>query len=306
MSRPRADGPNDFLVDENSIWYTDGAALLRVDMATNQLTATIVDVGIPFAIGDGAVWTYNRGTQVVSGIDTITNQIRTQLAVPGRPYHPGSFTFGAGSIWQFAYEGDMSWWQANGRDVFWGNKEHILPSVVRRIDPYTKKTIEEVPIGLTTGELDPYVSPERIHFVAGSIWVFGKSNDSSLLSPGHIGPFAKRIDVGTNRVSATIPLTGRHTKPITPVFLDGGIWISVSGGSHLKGSSELLKIDLKTNQIAGVFSLYAPGLFEAVNWSGTNGLLLNYPQLTVMGGTLWGIGQPYFGPGNDTAIRIDF
>ncbi len=300
LSRPRSDGPNDFLVDENSIWYTDGEALFRVDIETNQLTATIEDVGIPFALGDGAVWTYNDGTQIVSGIDTKTNQIRTQIAVPGRPYHQGSFTFGAGSIWQFSYMGDVTMWQ--DRNIH----GDALSSIVSRIDPYTKKIIAEIPVGLFTNIVDSYISPDRIHFVAGSIWVLGRSGSSTFMHPGHIDPFAKRIDVETNRLIATIPLTGRHSNPMTPVFLDGELWISVSGGYNLSGGSELLKIDLQTNQIAGVFSLYAPGLFEPPNWNGTNTMLVNEPQLTVMGGALWGIGPPYSGPGKYIAIRIDF
>ena len=289
LSRPRSDGPNDFLVDENSIWYTDGKALLRVDMATNEVAATIEDVGIPFALGDGAVWTYNRETQIVSGIETDTNQVRTQLAVPGRPYHPGSFAYGAGSLWQFTYEGNVSLWQDLN---LYGD---ALSSIVRRIDPYTKKIIAEIHVGLFTNIVDPYVSPYRIYFVADDIWILGRSGEPTSSNPGHIDPFAKRIDVETNRLTATISLTGGHSKPITPVFQGGGLWISVHCG---KAESELLKIDLQMNHIDGVFTLHDHGIFEPVGFFGP-GFLVTDPQLTVTGDSLWGIDR-------STAIRVDF
>jgi hypothetical protein len=290
LSRPGSEVP-DFLVDEKSIWYSDGTALRRVDIETNQVTATIEAVGIPFALGDGAVWTYNRRTQVVTGINTNTNQIRTQLATQGRPYDPGSFAFGAGSIWQFTYADSASWWQEHGRNLM-TNQSTPLPGVVRRIDPHTKKVISEIPAGLFTTAADPDVSPDRIHFVAGAIWVLGKSADSSILNPGHIAPFVKRIDVETNQVTATILLEPIHvtalepkvpcrdySTPKTPVFLDGGVWISMHCGWS---KSALLKIDLQTNQIDEEFVLD-----------------FNHPGLAATKGTLWGVGW-------DSAIRVDF
>ncbi len=290
LPRPRSEVP-DFLVDEKSIWYSNGTALSRVDIETNQLTATIEAVGIPFSLGDGAVWTYNRRTQVVTGIDTNTNQVRTQLATQGSPYDPGSFAFGAGPVWQFADAGSASWFQEHGRNLL-TNQSTSLPAVVRRIDPHTKKVISEIPVGLFTTAADPDVSPDRIHFVAGAIWVLGKGADSSILNPGHIAPFMKRIDVETNRVTATILLEpvrvtasehkfpcNDYSTPKTPVFLDGGVWISMDCGWS---KSALLKIDLQANQIAEEFIL---------NFS--------HPGITATEGTLWGVGW-------DSAIRVDF
>jgi len=302
LSRPRSDVP-DFLVDENSIWYTDGTTLSKVDIETNLVTAMIEDAGIPFALGDDAVWTYNRNTQVVSGIDANTNQIRTQLPTHGRPYHPGSFAYGAGSIWQFAYAGNVTLWQ----DLY--IYAPALASVVRRIDPNTNKVIAEIPVGLFTNIVDAEVSTDRIHFVTGAIWVLGRSAEETLSSPKQKAPFVKRIDVDTNRVTATIPLDttsiaateknnwcGSYRKPQTPVFLDRGIWISVHCG---RAHSELLKIDIKTNQIARALTLYAPSIFEPVGMFRGTGFILTRPELTVTGDSLWGIDR-------DNAIRVDF
>jgi len=308
LSRPWSEVP-DFLVDDHSIWYTDGMAVQRVDIASNKVTATIEGAGIPFALGDGAVWTYNHETHVVSGIDAGTSRIRTQILTKGRPYLSGSFAFGAGSIWQYSFAGEVSWWEAHGRDL--SNADHVLPTVVRRIDPYTKKIIAEIPIGLTTGILDPDVPKDRIHFLAGSIWVLGKSADSSIMSPGHIDPFVKRIDVESNQVTATVPLKNnpgiaantpthiscpQYREPQAPVALNDGIWISMHCG---KAQSALLKIDLRTNQIVGEFGFAAPGEFEPAGFLRGTGFISIRPALVVTGNALWGID-------GDAAIRIDF
>lgn len=290
FSRPRSDEPK-FLVDEQSMWYSDGMAIRKVDIATNQVMATIERVGIPFALGDGAVWAYNNENQVVSGIDANTSQIRTQFPTHGRPYHPGSFAFGAGSIWQYAFSGDVSWWDANGRD--WTNASHVLPTVVRRINPYTKKIIAEIPIGPTTAFLDPDVPKERIHFVAGGIWVLAKSASSSVTNPGHVNPYAKRIDVETNMVTATISLRstaamfpcGGSREPQTPVFFQGRVWVSVHCG---RARSALFKIDLRTNQIVGEFGFYAPGVFEPDGMFRGTGFILSHPLLVATDDSLWG------------------
>jgi hypothetical protein len=302
LPRPGSEVP-DFLVDENSIWYTDGTTLSKVDIETNLVTTTIQGAGIPFALGDGSVWTYNRNTQIVSGIDAITNQIRTQLPTHGRPYHPGSFAYGAGSIWQFAYIGNVTMWQ--DLNIY----APALASVVRRIDPNTNKVIAEIPVGLFTNIVDAGASTDRIHFVAGAIWILGRSAEETFSSPSHKVPFVKRIDVETNRVTATILLDttfiaateknnwcGSYRKPQTPVFLDGGLWISVYCG---RAQSELLKINIRTNQIAGAFTLYAPGIFEPVGMFRGTGFLLTHPELTVTGDSLWGFD-------GHNAIRVDF
>lgn len=268
LSRPFTAGGADLLVDEHAVWFSDGISrfsgrgdLYRVDPNTNQITATIEAVGTPFASGDGAVWAYNLRTRVVSGIDTNNNQVRTQLVTQGGPYND-FYTFGAGSIWQFAHEGDVSSWQLV--------RGATPPSVVRRIDPSSKKVIAEISIG-------PYRPTDQIRFVAGAVWVLGERDKSGTA-------FATRIDVKTNLVTATIPLvrtvTGCvvHSLPKTPVFWDGGIWISTFCTAVGGLPGVLLKIDLQTNQVTGQFPLSQ--LFQNPRRS--------HPALAVGEGALWG------------------
>lgn len=279
LSRPFTAGLADLLVDDHAIWFSDGMTkafagrgdLYRVDPDTNQVTATIEAVGSPFASGDGAVWAYNLRTQVVSGIDTTNNQIRTRIDTQGGPYDV-SFAYGAGSIWQFAYEGDASAWQlTNGATP---------SSVVRRIDPQTTKVIAEIPIG-------PYHPTDRINYVAGAVWVLGERDNSGMA-------FATRIDVETNLVAATIPLTRtvtgcvEHSRPRTPVFWNGAIWVSTFCTDVGRLPGILLKIDLQTNQVT-----------DQMNLSDFEGHRHSQPALAAGEGALWGFDGV-------SAVRFDF
>lgn len=278
LSRPYTFGGADLLVDEGSIWLSDGLArygvsgdLYRVDLDTNQITATIPAVGTPFASGDGAVWAYNAQKRVVTGIDTKKNQIRTKLVTQGGPYDD-FYVFGAGSIWQYAYVGDVSSWQLV--------RGATPPSVVRRIDPDSMKVIAEIPIG-------PHRPTDQIRFVAGAIWVLGWRDKSEM-------GFATRIDVETNLVAATIPLVRtvnacvKNSLPKTPVFWDGGIWVSTFCTAVGRLPGILLKIDLQTNQVTDQIGLSA---FE--------GHLGGQPALAAGEGALWGFD-------GRSAIRFDF
>lgn len=235
-------GVPDLLVAEGSLWFSDGLTpvtgrgdLYRVDPDTNQVTATIETVGAPFAIGDGAVWTYNLRTKKVTGIDAKTNQVRWTVSTLGRGERR-YFAFGDGSIWQFAHQPEVSTLALVRGQPF--------PGVVRRIDPQTNKVIAELPVG-------PYRGSTDIHFVDGAIWVLGERYD-------HDGGVVTRIDPRTNLVAATIalksavgPYTAVSTGPRTPVLWSGGIWVSTFAVASAGGlRSLLMKIDPRTNQVA--------------------------------------------------------
>ncbi len=279
LSRPWTAGFADLLVDERSIWFSDGMTkftgrgdLYRLDIETNQVTATIEAAGTPFDFGDGAIWAYNPETRIVSGIDTKNNQVRTQLAsvTQGFSYHD-SFAFGAGSIWQLTYKDDVSAMQLAGGA--------IPPSVVRRIDPYTNKVIAELPIG-------PYRPSDRIRFVGGAIWVLGERDKGGK-------PFATRIDVKTNLVVATIPLVrsvervcAAHSAPKTPVIWNGDIWVATFCSTVSRVPYILVKIDLQTNQVTDELRLPIAG-----------GIPGN-PLLATGDGALWALIE-------DSVIRVD-
>jgi hypothetical protein len=166
LPRPWTGGYADLLVDDHSIWFSDGMMrlagqgdLYRFDIETNRLIATVEEVGHPFGFGDGAVWAYNPGTRVINGVDIENNQVRTKLVLAAQGWRHGEFfTFGDDSIWQVAFIDDVSALRLSSGE--------IPPSVVRRIDPHTNKVIAEIPIG-------PYLTTGGISFVGGGYLGFG-------------------------------------------------------------------------------------------------------------------------------------
>lgn len=204
LSRPWTGGIADLLVDEHSIWLSDGMTkstgrgeLFRIDPTTNQTIAVVEDAGSPFASGDGSIWAYNLRTGVVTGINASDNQVHTQLVTTGSS-GIGDFSFGEGDIWQYIH--------GNGVDL------------LRRIDPHSKKVIAEIPIAL-------HHTSDRLRFVAGSVWILGEREQTG----SEFIPVAVRIDAASNLVAATIPLKRSiavcavHASPKTPVLWDGGL-----------------------------------------------------------------------------------
>lgn len=295
FSRPFSVNGINLLVDEHSIWFSNlmtsisgRGDLYRVAQDNNQVIATIEAVGAPFAIGNGAVWTYNNHTQKVTGIDVKNNQIRTQFVTLGDTGEE-SFTFAAGSIWQLGYEGDVSKFRLSNCDLTYPLFCVIPPGVVRRIDPQTKKVIAEIPIGpyYPSDRLRTQRPSENIRFVAGAIWVLGERDNSNK-------SLATRIDVKTNLVEATIPLVrsmeGKcsvHSFPKTPVFWNGGLWISTFCTDKGGMPSVLLKIDLEKNQVTDELGL--------PTYRGFSG----QPALVAGAGALWGFD-------GRSIIRFDF
>lgn len=259
VARPRAifSGLFDLFVDERSVWQSASMPakgsiggrgdVYRVDPDTNELTATIPGVGVPFASDGGAVWAYNRRSHVISAIDTDDNQVRTQFATEASSVSDQSqFAFGAGSIWQFAYEGDVSMWQMAARSYYGGT---FPAGVVRRIDPASGKVTAEIALG-------PYVPTTDIRVLAGDVWVFGLRDKDGLLRDGGGMAFATRIDATTNQVSAVIPFSiPRCSAPVlrSPVVWDGDIWVSTGcapdNGPPFGWGTGVRKIELETNTV---------------------------------------------------------
>jgi hypothetical protein len=261
LPRPRAlRGSNRLLITEHSMWHSNGIPelvrpsgrldLYRVDPSTNQITATITGAGAPFATGDGVVWAYNSRTGVVSEIDAKDNELRTQFATrASRTRDQSHFAFGAGSIWQFAYERDVSLWSLLWRDAY---GDEFPVGVIRRIDPVSKDVIAQMVIG-------PYVTTAPIRLLAGSIWVLGRQDN-------HGPALATRIDVATNRVSAVIPFAantrcGSKVIAISSVAYDDAIWVSTGCVMGIGGAigTTLQRIDPETNSVSDEILLYGAG-----------------------------------------------
>ena len=278
LPRPFSAGAADLLVDDHSIWFSDGMTkisgqgdLYRVDITSNKLTATIKGAGSPFAISDNSVWAYNFRRRVITGIDTGNNRAHKELATQGGEFGE-SFAFGDGSIWQFTQKDEASTAQEPSKEFFF--------SSVRRIDPQTNRTVAEIPLG-------PFRLSDRLGYVAGDIWVLGERDESG-------EAFAVRIDSETNRIIATIPLVrsvsqcGVRSFSKTPVLWKGAILISTFCTNVGRMPGILLKIDLQTNEIV-----------DEIGLSTVTGHMGGQPALTAEEDALWGF-DGY------SAIRFDF
>lgn len=280
LSRPWTSGVADLLVDDHSLWLSDGMTrltgngdLYRFDIESNQLLATVEAAGIPFDFGDGAVWAYNPKTRTVTEVDTVNNQARRKLVLVTKGWRYGEyFAFGAGSIWQTAFVDEVSALQLA--------KRGLAESIVRRIDPTTDNVIAEIPIG-------PFLVTGGIRYVGEAIWVLGEREEKGK-------PYAIRIDIETNTVVATIPLVrsmegvcAAHSRPMPPVFLNGYIWVATFCSSISRVPYVLLKVDLASNQVIDELRLPVHG-----------GIPSSLP-LATGDGSLWAFD-------GESLVRIDF
>jgi len=265
----------DLMVDANSIWlskltplFGGGGDLHRYDIDTHQLLVTIPDAGSPFALIEDLLFAYHQGTGIISAIDLQTNQVKWKMIGPEKAF-PRHIAYADGSIWQFSYVEKMSQFQT----IYQMQKQVAAAAVVRRIDLQNGQVIAEIPIGLSQADAG-------IYFVAGDIWVLG---DRRVYSGG----FATRIDVKSNRVIATIDLSAppyppRAPKalPQTPVYWDGGVWLSTYYTSRGRMPGLLKKIDLDANEVADQIGLSA---FDLPNPS--------QPMLVAGDDALWAVGD---------------
>jgi hypothetical protein len=265
----------DLEVDEHALWHSDGRAdgsifmgkgdVYRVDPASNRITATIRAAGAPFAHGDGVIWAYHPRTRMVSGIDTRDNEIRHRFVVEA-----GKFvlhTYGAGSIWQFAYDGEVATWK-RAWQLTWQRTHGGTPpeAKVRRIDPVSGRVLAEISLG-------PFVPTDPIRFVDGAIWLLGWRDASGTA-------YATRIDVATNQVVAVVPVTrdanclGRVTLK-TPVLWHEAIWISTGCSDlYLDYGTGFKQIDPATNRVA-----------DEIRWTEGGG----HAALATGDGALWAL-----------------
>jgi hypothetical protein len=261
----------DLMIGERSLWLSEpvsplvgGGSLQRYDINTNQLLATVQDAGTPFALSADLIWAYHSGLGTISGINLQTNQIIWKVDAPKKT-SSRHFAYADGSIWQFVHLEKLSSWKIA--------QQTAAPAVVRRVDPQSNQIIAEIPVGLSQ-------STAGIYFVAGDIWVLGDRHVQG-------GGFATRIDVKNNRVLATIDLSAPPYPPVaaralpqTPVYWNGGVWISTFYTERGRMPGLLKQIDLDINEVVDQFGISEEQLPKT-----------GQPMLVVGDNALWAIGK---------------
>ncbi len=239
-----------------AVWVAGQGALLRVDLRTNRVVASIPTpltgqyAGIAF--GEGAVWvTSGQANGVVYRVDPATNHLTAAISVPGGAF---GIVVVAGTVWVTQFVPG--------------------PGVVARIDAHTNKLLSPVEVPSMPG---------TIRYGLDAIWVTTSSgvsridprsgsvtqplrgaDDVMAVGAGSLwGTFAtsakdagvQRLDPATGRVVATITIP----YGVLMRFGLGTLWVAQDAPSTSSGAGEpakikpgkLYRIDPTSNRVLG-------------------------------------------------------
>lgn len=152
---PSQPGPND------PVWVANPAdrSVLRIDPATNQVSASIPLEGHPEVVqaGEGAVWALDRQRSLVFRIDPKTNRVSATIALPAGSAQ--DLAVGIGAVW-VGMTGRVDLLnQTPGQD-----EEILPPGMVVQIDPRKNDVSGQFP-----------VQPVNRLFISGtSLWVLSR------------------------------------------------------------------------------------------------------------------------------------
>lgn len=180
--------PSSVDVGPDAAWvaaYPDGdggGALLRVDLGTNQIVATIPlrQPTLVRAVGD-TVWVAEPGLQVLRRVDATTNMVVASIHLPGNWL--SSMAADEAGVWVLTFSG------YGERGV-----SSATPRLVR-IDPATNQIVADHRFGRFSMNDD-----QQLQIGAGSVWILGGP-----VAEGDDGGELLQIDPATARVVATVP-----------------------------------------------------------------------------------------------------
>jgi YVTN family beta-propeller protein len=215
---------------DEGVWATvnrneKDSEVVRIDPATNRVTATVPVQGNPFEIAaaEGAVWVtgnFADGGDLLHRIDPETNRVVATLSFPGSYAQP--LAGGEGSVWLLLTD----------------RRERSVS--LARIDPGTNEVAATVAIRL--GREVSYI--DGLVAAHGAVWILALGTAPS----GYEGPGdVIRFDPQSKLVEATIP-----AEALTMGTGPGGLWISgcVDCDKH-RDSYFAQEIDTRANAPTG-------------------------------------------------------
>jgi hypothetical protein len=239
-----------------AVWVAGQGALLRIDLRTNRVVATIptplTGQYASIAFGEGAVWvTSGQVNGVVYRVDPASNRVTAAIGVPGGAF---GIVVAAGTVWVTQFVSGLG--------------------VVARIDAHTNKLLSPVEVpsmpGIIRYGLDAvWVTSEftvsRIDPRSGTVTkpLRGIGNVMAIGAGALWGTYANSAkDAGVQRVD---PATGRVVATITipygvvMAFGLGTLWVAQDAASTASGGSEpapvkpgkLYRIDPTSNRVLG-------------------------------------------------------
>jgi hypothetical protein len=249
---------SDVDVGFGAIWVAGQGALLRIDLRTNRVVATIptpvTGESASIAFGEGAVWvTSGQANGVVYRVDPAANRVTAAIGVPGGAF---GIVVAAGTVWVTQYLPEPD------------------PGIVVRIDARSNRLLSPVEVpnmpgpiryGLdaiwvtsrfTVSRIDPGSGAvtQPLHRVGdvravggGSLWgTYANSAEDAGV---------QRIDPVTGRVVASI----RIPNGVLIAFGLGTLWVAQDASTITSGGNQpdrtkpgrLYRIDPTSNRVLG-------------------------------------------------------
>jgi Tol biopolymer transport system component len=195
-----------------------------------------------------------EGTPTPSGSPSVPPTLspvdpHVAATIPVGPF-PNAVAAGEGSVWVSVPSNDGS-----------------LGGEILRIDPETNEIAARIQVQAVptweTGGGGLAVGP-------GSVWAAGLIDaPGGLHAPGGgIDAVVLRIDPGTNRVAATIPLGGQSGADVA--VAEGGVWVLIFAGPN---EMAVVRLDAATNQV--VATMPVPGIWGQEIFATDDGVFVN-------------------------------
>jgi TolB protein len=162
-------------------------------------------------------------------------------------------TFEVGEVVSSVVYGEGSVWVAVSND------DGSFGGTIVRIDPQTHEVQAEIQADvIPTWE----VGGGAMVFEGGDLWLAGNLEAPGAFDDPGGGADAAviRVDTSTNEVVQTIPVGGAGGADLT--FLDGELWVLVSGDETVDHAMEVVRVDPQTGDVSARFALDA-------NWAHT-------------------------------------
>ena len=236
-TRIRLERPfTDVDVGFGAAWVASQGALLRIDLRTNRVVATIPTPvsgeNASIAFGEGAVWvTSGQANGVVYRVDPATNRVTATIGVPGGAF---GIVVAAGTVWVTQYLPEPD------------------PGIVARIDARTNQLRSPVQVpnmpgairsGLdaiwvtsrfTVSRIDPHSGAvtQPLHR-AGDVRAVGGGSLWGTYANSAADAGVQRIDPGTGQVVATI----RIPNGVLIAFGLGTLWVAQDASSITSGGN---------------------------------------------------------------------
>ena len=241
-----------------AIWVAGQGALLRIDLRTNRVVATIptpvTGESASIAFGEGAVWvTSGQANGVVYRVDPAANRVTATIGVPGGAF---GIVVAAGTVWVTQYLPEPD------------------PGIVARIDARSNRLLSPVEVPnmpgairygqdaiwvtsrFTVSRIDPRggAVTQPLHRV-GDVRAVGGGSLWGTYANSAADAGVQRVDPVTGQVVATI----RIPNGVLIAFGLGTLWVAQDASTITSGGNQpdrtkpgrLYRIDPTSNRVLG-------------------------------------------------------